>query len=477
MNDIFSDYGKIITGERYIHREDIEKSLYNRVLGNNYGSYSLVGLHRVGKSSLVYNLFKNCQEICISLVLSNIDTIEEFFDTMISKIYKIIKKQHLINDNIEYEYNEYFNNKKYFKTNFIDFIEIVADSIDKRIVIIIDEFDYATKLFKDNANYFQIIRELAIQDIYKTSFVLISRRLIEDIEIKMGDVSNLKQVLKTDYLKPFNNEEVEKYFIILSSYLEINDEIKKFYKDKTGYLPYLMDVLSHRVISNNTNNYEEIYKEYKHEFIEQYEKFKSLLEEEELFDDLLLFVFDLPDYSKINIQKLKNYGILDENYEILSKELQEYLLNCRCVNDFYKLWNKSENYLKELIKSVFKKHYGNNWLDTINNKYENLISFQNAKRYKSTELKNNPNQPKDTIFIDTMATSGVLNLILDEFVFFQNILGENKNYWKVIFSEIVNIRNITHHNRMEILGKENDTKKITFYLEEINKKIETYLTK
>ena len=51
----FSDYGTIVEGERFIGRKNEIASIHSRVLGNNYGNLSIVGLPRIGKSSLVWN--------------------------------------------------------------------------------------------------------------------------------------------------------------------------------------------------------------------------------------------------------------------------------------------------------------------------------------------------------------------------------------------------------------------------------------
>jgi hypothetical protein len=56
MENIYEDFGKVINSEeRYIVR-DLEDDTINRIFSKNFGSYSLVGLPRVGKTSMIYKL-------------------------------------------------------------------------------------------------------------------------------------------------------------------------------------------------------------------------------------------------------------------------------------------------------------------------------------------------------------------------------------------------------------------------------------
>ena len=206
MENIYEDFGRVICDERRYVTRDIEADILNRVSGSNFGSYSLVGLPRVGKTSTMYKLFnKHVNDIVISLVLSSIpqDNIKLLFDKIIKSIKKKLKKSGLFNEGIEETLSEY--KECDFEVDgvelFLEFIETVAVETDKKIIIILDEFDVAINLFKNNIHYFQIIREIAIQPNYNTVFIFISRRLVEEIEIKMDGVSNLRQVLKVGFFK------------------------------------------------------------------------------------------------------------------------------------------------------------------------------------------------------------------------------------------------------------------------------------
>ena len=51
----FADYGNIIEGNRFIGRKSSIATIHNRVMGNSFGNIAIIGLPRIGKSSLVWN--------------------------------------------------------------------------------------------------------------------------------------------------------------------------------------------------------------------------------------------------------------------------------------------------------------------------------------------------------------------------------------------------------------------------------------
>lgn len=54
LNNPFSGYGGIVFGEKFIGREEALRQIRQRVLGENYGNLAIIGLPRIGKSSLAW---------------------------------------------------------------------------------------------------------------------------------------------------------------------------------------------------------------------------------------------------------------------------------------------------------------------------------------------------------------------------------------------------------------------------------------
>ena len=51
----FADFGSIVYGQRFVGREKELNVIAQRVLGDNYGNLAIMGLPRIGKSSLAWH--------------------------------------------------------------------------------------------------------------------------------------------------------------------------------------------------------------------------------------------------------------------------------------------------------------------------------------------------------------------------------------------------------------------------------------
>ena len=54
LNNPFADFGSIVFGQRFVGREKELNAIAQRVLGDNYGNLAIMGLPRIGKSSLAW---------------------------------------------------------------------------------------------------------------------------------------------------------------------------------------------------------------------------------------------------------------------------------------------------------------------------------------------------------------------------------------------------------------------------------------
>ena len=54
LNNPFADFGSIVYGQRFVGRKKALVIISQRVLGENYGNLAIMGLPRIGKSSLAW---------------------------------------------------------------------------------------------------------------------------------------------------------------------------------------------------------------------------------------------------------------------------------------------------------------------------------------------------------------------------------------------------------------------------------------
>ena len=135
-----------------VRRKSLEEKLYNYAIKKGFGSVSIVGLNRMGKTSLVYNtLLKKSDElykdgiIVVNCSLNQIENSNMFFKHILELVYDKLFSYKDNTADIETLYNKARENtglleiKKFFKE--------IHDN-RKRLIIVLDEFDCAKKYLK-----------------------------------------------------------------------------------------------------------------------------------------------------------------------------------------------------------------------------------------------------------------------------------------------------------------------------------------
>jgi len=303
MQNIFAGYGKIVTGELYIHRESLEKELKNRTLNYDvYGSVSIVGMQRMGKSSLVYNTLISEAEhyyskgiIIVSCSMNNFATPESFFKGMIDIIYEEFENHEDIDMKIERKYNKIreLQLEDGGIKNIQSFFKLIK-KLGKRVILVIDEFDHSRKLFDKYPEGFNVLRELAYQPETNVTFIFVSRRMITELE-SVAEISTLANILgKPIYVKNYSDNELIEYFNRNKNYgIEISEEDKLKIVNITGAQPYWMDILMYHYIEakDSKKDFESIFNETNGVLYSEYERFMILLDEQHLLNKLYQIVF------------------------------------------------------------------------------------------------------------------------------------------------------------------------------------------
>ena len=499
MQNIFAGYGKIVTGDLYIHRKKLENELCNRTINyDTYGSVSVVGMQRMGKSSLVYNtIVKKAEDyyekgiVITYCSMNNFANPESFLKGIVGAVYEELEDHDDIDVKIERRYNKVIEStlKDDGANKIKGFFERLLES-GKRVICVIDEFDHSRKLFADYSEGFNILRELAYQPTTDVTFIFVSRRMVTELE-SVAKISSLANILgKPIFVKGYNEEELKEYYIRNEAHgISVSDKDKEQVLNITGGQPYWLDILMYHYVESAGGNkdFESLFNENSGVLYNEYERLMSLLDEQHLLDKLYQIVIGPAyDYTKADVQKLYDYGLIgieNEQATLQSKKLLEYMRMKEGTFDFYPLWNKTERRMRNLLKYKLKEKYGETWEEQIKSLYITpgchhmslggyltvALDLQN-KVAKQTDLYI---QNASYSIIEALTTAGLFAFYVKEYALFQAELGMDKNEFSKITTHLTKARNPYQHNNDDLI--EPAFKNLTKgYCELLNKKIDLF---
>lgn len=494
QDNIYAGYGKIATGDFYIPRKKLENELCSRILSyENFGSVSVVGMHRMGKSSLVYNAITQKAEdyykkniVIVSCSMDNYSNPEDFFRGIVEKVHETLEDHDDIDIRIESRYKKIENkiSDSDLVINIQSFFKALL-KLGKRVICVIDEFDYSRKLFADFKQGFSILRELAYQPEVNVTFIFVSRRMISELE-SQADISTLSNILGSPiYVRGYDENELEEYYKRSEAHgLLVLDDDKERIADMTGAQPYWLDILMYHYLesTDEDKSFEKIYDEYSGVFYREYEQLLKFLDEQNLLGKLYQIVIGpARDYTRSDVKKLLDYGIIrfkDEKAVLLSSGLNDYMRMKERTFDFYPLWNKTEHRLRKLLKLKLKERYGDDWdykmrqsrySGTLVGYLNQAISLQNkASNQRDLYVQNVP-----FTIIDGLTTSGIFCFYSEKYDWFQTALDMDINQFNKISQHISAARNPYQHNVDELINP--TFKDLTkSYCELLNEKLDNY---
>ena len=256
LENPFADYGNIVSGDRFIGRSKELLKIKERVLGAVYGNLAIMGLPRVGKSSLAWHAIMDKRDdleskktIPIFLGIGSCKDNKSFFKNMVFSMFEEIE---LVCDNercikvlkeiCRSLQSNYDNNsvQKFFK---------IEKRFGYKSIFIFDEFD-SVQAFFDKAD-FQFLRELSYNPDTHLCLVTTSRKTIEDIEVKDGAISNFAGTFSDLRLGMFSDEDVNEYWQHFKDKFSPAKEYKDTVRSFVGNHPWLMDKINCKMFGLN----------------------------------------------------------------------------------------------------------------------------------------------------------------------------------------------------------------------------------
>lgn len=495
----YSDYGTIVVIPRFKGRNIELQKIRNRLLGENFGNLAIIGLPRIGKSSLAYNsLYYNRDELYNSntypliMNLGKYYSFSEFILDFVSIVHelladkssiykeKIVEFEMLvkfINDNISVR----INRDRYL----IRYLSALK-SHNLRIIEIIDEFDASRRLL--TTEDFQLLRQISYDPDYKIGLVTISRRTLKDLEPNDGSISNFYQVFQNLYLSTFSDEDLNDYWQLFdSSNVSIQDDTKSRIMHFTGGHPYLLDMFNYSFYEriNGQRNVKiddllnETVEEFRVQILNNFDTLLQLLREENLDSKLLqLVVGPKYDISQSEVETLLRLGLVkskgEGRYVGFSRHFDEYLHLLNINYDIWPIWSETERKLRKLISVYLIETFGENWVEAYLKKFPKYSEFINRLKITKEKQISSFKERASKDLLDSTYPSELYDYFMSkDWNWFGRIFGKSSDYYSHYFKHLSKFRNPIAHNYSEVLT-ESDRNLTLGYCRDILDKIKKW---
>lgn len=264
MNNIFV-VGSEVKGESQIgYKRYLDQ--FTNILLNTINNISITGLKRFGKTSIakeVISRVKAESENTVITIFIDLAKQRSFPDCLMA-VRNGLEDEIMEEDSLsEMIYQNTIFNRYLDRLNAVepesktyrDTLESIFRWITKqdiRVILAIDEFDAASDLFKETAD-FEFLRDLSSNRDIGLSLVLISRRQLYMIEKKNFNNSTFHGVVQTYPINGFEQEDLNEFFCVLKDKYEI--ELNEYSRERLiyycGQSPYLFSMFAYDIVDDN----------------------------------------------------------------------------------------------------------------------------------------------------------------------------------------------------------------------------------
>lgn len=488
----FGAIGQIVEGTDFIGRE-IELDIINQTINREAkGNVSIVGIPKVGKSSLMYTLvhredelWRENQQIVIWYTFKkNSTSARDLFIALASRTYSFLEDNQADEAflvKIKRQLDILFDPESLW----IEFEEAILNFFTRvvkkgyKVIYCIDEFDYSKEILHEDE--YELLRELSYVPRNRVAIITTSRRSLYDIEHYSGGGSNFYSTCEPIYLKPFSKEEAALQCKLVPDIEE--KTINEVYEEVGGH-PFLSAcILSH---FDSKKKIQDTVSEVKQTIIKYYDDLFYVLKKDHLDDKVDKLFCGFEEFvSQGQEDYIYNcYGIFskdEDGYVIPFSDSFEVYLNNRYRNmPFHDTWPKAENSIRKAISYALSEEYGegqySRWLSETCDRSE-FSTFSKSRWRNQLE--------KERRYYDNASPNFVNQVYPAEYAtFFQiywndylkQIFGKNLPYWLGNLTFIADrVRNIECHSRKGLLSGDEQLKATTI-CQEITLCVDSFFT-
>ncbi len=494
----YANTGNIVIGDDFIGRNKTLRLIEDKLLGKNFGNLAIIGVEQIGKTSLIHQALVSkaeelfCSEskvlpVYLDLSTINVSKPETFFLELIMEMRRsLIAVKENFNLYLEQAKREVFDirdtnlfddSREHFLESQYIFQELLTILAVQKIrpIIILDEFDFAVKLFKGDERIaiFQKIRELSSTK-HKLAVVTISRKSLEEIEKRIVGISTLAGTFTSSYLTGFDSNDMNRFKeTVMLSIPEVNFKEIVFF---TGNHPFLLGQMCFELANcEGVFDFRKIRMCVKKASI--IEKFNSLintLRDLGLFESLLkIIVGPVYNLSFPAIMQLERYGIIIEkhkdefnqkfqegsDYSAFSPYFEQYLQLLAKEVSLWEEWNGLENRIRDIVKDYFSYELGGD----IENLKSLLVESKNGNKLRmesrvnqwiklrEEELEKFPERASRNL-LDQASTNDLKKIIISNWSYFSGIFLLEKSRFISSIEFLISVRNPLAHSREELIS-------------------------
>ena len=489
MNENLFVVGPAVSGPSFFGREQMLSELEAAIFAGP-GARNVVGPTRIGKSSLVDQVFLRNQDLPnrlrVQMSMGSCSDSRDFWLTLASQLEEQIRDAGLWDAAFERNYQKLENadpQGALWWTVLKGQLEKILAEVRKRgyrLVLSIDEFDSVERIFGGESHQYQLLRSMYSEPKFATSGVLISRRRLHLFEAACPYISTFHGVFPEVTVLPFSDEDMEAFYRRLAQCgVSLSSGGRARLERYTGQMPYLCCMFGSLMAARRRElrvygdqDVDALFRECLPQIDRHYEDLIARLEE----DHYLEFIFCLsigskcPGITKRDVENMVTMGILipeqrdgsAAHYHAFSRDFMAYFRLRPLKLPAWETMTASEKKLKSIFREEFPELAGITYQDLIGPEAPILTREVDA-RYPDLGLNwklitgycedLSSHKERPTV-LDVLTLSKVIAVMLDTWDsrFYRYFSGDSG--WKPKLEAIRRLRNPLAHAQREYVQED-----------------------
>lgn len=504
----FADYGKVVSGTRFIGRESSLQVITDRVIAPaEPGNLALIGMPAIGKSSLAYQATIACKAelharkmLPIWIDVATHDDPIVFFQSLVIQCLDELGSLGWLTTAMSHAANRVLQADIIWGERYERIQRFFARvrQAGTRVLFVLDDFDAASHLFKDDPSSFRRLRELSYQPEWRVTFVTTSCRALREIELRTGATPTLTATFREHSVPMFNHENMQEYF---TRFAVAGMPVTATFKESVAYYcgghPFLLEMLGYEIVerfrANQQDDVDSAARAVEQALHHYMTTITEMLREYGLLQHLLQLLFsEQAPVRQTDLDTLRGYGFIQETvpYVAFSARYQTFLRSLeREANvaeparretvklpetmwmsiatggveelpDLWVIWRKTEKTLRAVLNSLLQNFYGVHWVEQVESADPMLFMdesnknlFQRCREFQRKEEQIWGGRASRNL-LDYTSPSELFALVFSQWHIFQLVFGRDVPYWRQRSELLTKIRAPLAHNREEVISDE-----------------------